>query len=47
MIAFGGAFHGRTLFAMALTGKVLPYKAGFGPFPAEIYHAPFPTRCTA
>ncbi|MFP3632498.1 aminotransferase class III-fold pyridoxal phosphate-dependent enzyme, partial [Burkholderia sp. SIMBA_045] len=28
--------------AMALTGKVVPYKVGFGPFPAEVYHAPFP-----
>ena len=42
VIAFGGAFHGRSLFAVALTGKVQPYKAGFGPFPPEIYHAPFP-----
>ena len=42
IIAFSGAFHGRTMMAMALTGKVAPYKAGFGPFPAEIYHAPFP-----
>ena len=42
VIAFGGGFHGRTYMAMALTGKVAPYKAGFGPFPAEIYHAPFP-----
>jgi len=42
VIAFGGAFHGRSMFAVALTGKVQPYKAGFGPFPAEIYHAPFP-----
>jgi 4-aminobutyrate aminotransferase/(S)-3-amino-2-methylpropionate transaminase len=42
VIAFGGGFHGRTFMAMALTGKVAPYKAGFGPFPAEIYHAPFP-----
>jgi 4-aminobutyrate aminotransferase/(S)-3-amino-2-methylpropionate transaminase len=42
VIAFGGGFHGRTYMAMALTGKVLPYKFGFGPFPAEIYHAPFP-----
>ena len=42
MIAFGGAFHGRSLFAVSLTGKVQPYKAGFGPFPPEIYHAPFP-----
>jgi 4-aminobutyrate aminotransferase len=44
VIAFGGAFHGRSLFAVALTGKVQPYKAGFGPFPPEIYHAPFPRR---
>jgi 4-aminobutyrate aminotransferase/(S)-3-amino-2-methylpropionate transaminase len=42
VIAFGGGFHGRTYMAMALTGKVAPYKAGFGPFPAEVYHAPFP-----
>lgn len=42
VIAFSGAFHGRTLLGMALTGKVHPYKAGFGPFPAEIHHAPFP-----
>ena len=42
IIAFTGAFHGRTMMAMALTGKVAPYKARFGPFPAEVYHAPFP-----
>ena len=42
VIAFGGGFHGRTYFGMALTGKVVPYKAGFGPFPGEVYHAPFP-----
>ena len=42
VIAFGGGFHGRTFMAMALTGKVAPYKAGFGPFPADVYHAPFP-----
>jgi 4-aminobutyrate aminotransferase/(S)-3-amino-2-methylpropionate transaminase len=42
VIAFGGGFHGRTLLGMALTGKVAPYKTGFGPFPAEIYHAEFP-----
>jgi 4-aminobutyrate aminotransferase len=46
VIAFGGAFHGRSLFAVALTGKVQPYKAGFGPFPPEIYHAPFPCEHT-
>lgn len=45
VIAFGGAFHGRSMMAVALTGKVQPYKAGFGPFPAEIYHAPFPCHC--
>ena len=42
VIAFGGGFHGRTLLAMGLTGKIAPYKNRFGPFPAEIYHAPFP-----
>jgi 4-aminobutyrate aminotransferase/(S)-3-amino-2-methylpropionate transaminase len=42
VIAFGGGFHGRTLLGMALTGKVAPYKAGFGPFPAEVYHAKYP-----
>jgi 4-aminobutyrate aminotransferase/(S)-3-amino-2-methylpropionate transaminase len=42
VIAFSGAFHGRTMMGMALTGKVVPYKVGFGPFPAEVYHAPFP-----
>ena len=42
IIAFSGAFHGRTMLGMALTGKVMPYKKNFGPFPADIYHAPFP-----
>jgi 4-aminobutyrate aminotransferase/(S)-3-amino-2-methylpropionate transaminase len=42
IIAFSGAFHGRTMMGMALTGKVVPYKAGFGPFPAEIFHMPYP-----
>jgi 4-aminobutyrate aminotransferase len=42
IIAFSGGFHGRTMMCSALTGKVIPYKAGFGPFPAEIYHVPFP-----
>lgn len=42
VIAFGGAFHGRTLACMTLTGKVQPYKAGFGPMLPEVYHAPFP-----
>ena len=42
VIAFSGAYHGRTSLTMALTGKVVPYKAGFGPFPGEIFHARFP-----
>ncbi len=41
-IAFTGGFHGRTSMGMALTGKTLPYKHLFGPFPGDIYHAPFP-----
>jgi len=47
VIAFGGAFHGRSMFSVALTGKVQPYKAGFGPFPPEIYHVPFPCHCSS
>ncbi|RMX06357.1 4-aminobutyrate--2-oxoglutarate transaminase [Corticibacter populi] len=42
IIAFGGGFHGRTNLTMALTGKVAPYKIGFGPFPGDIYHAKYP-----
>ncbi|MCB1397680.1 MAG: 4-aminobutyrate--2-oxoglutarate transaminase, partial [Rhodobacteraceae bacterium] len=42
VIAFTGAFHGRTLLGMALTGKVAPYKKGFGAMPPEVLHAPFP-----
>ena len=44
IIAFSGAFHGRTLMGMALTGKVVPYKKGFGPMPPEVVHAPFPNE---
>ncbi len=44
VIAFQGAFHGRTNFTLGLTGKVLPYKFGFGPFPAEVLHAPYPNE---
>lgn len=43
VVAFGGAFHGRTMMGLALTGKVSPYKIGFGPFPGEVYHVPFPS----
>jgi 4-aminobutyrate aminotransferase/(S)-3-amino-2-methylpropionate transaminase len=42
VIAFNGAFHGRTNLCLGLTGKVAPYKNGYGPFPNDIYHAPFP-----
>jgi len=42
IIAFNGGFHGRTNLAMALTGKVTPYKRLFGPFAGDIYHVPFP-----
>lgn len=43
VIAFGGGFHGRTTFATAMTGKVAPYKRGFGALAADVYHVPFPT----
>ena len=42
VIAFNGGFHGRTMMAMGLTGKITPYKNLFGPFPGELFHAPFP-----
>jgi len=42
IIAFSGGFHGRTLACVSLTGKVQPYKAGFGPMLPEVYHLPFP-----
>ncbi len=42
IIAFNGGFHGRTMMTLGLTGKVQPYKQGFGPFPADIFHLPFP-----
>lgn len=42
VIAFSGGFHGRTFMGMALTGKVVPYKVGFGAMPGDVYHAPFP-----
>lgn len=44
VIAFSGAFHGRTMMGMALTGKVAPYKIGFGPFPGDVHHVPFPSE---
>ncbi|RLA00877.1 MAG: 4-aminobutyrate--2-oxoglutarate transaminase, partial [Gammaproteobacteria bacterium] len=42
VIAFNGGFHGRTNLTMALTGKIVPYKHQFGPFPGDIYHLPYP-----
>jgi 4-aminobutyrate aminotransferase/(S)-3-amino-2-methylpropionate transaminase len=42
VIAFTSGYHGRTLLTLGLTGKVAPYKTGFGPFPPEIFHARFP-----
>ncbi len=42
VIAFSGGFHGRTMLTMGLTGKVVPYKAGFGLSPNGIYHVPYP-----
>ncbi|EJE48746.1 4-aminobutyrate aminotransferase [Acidovorax sp. CF316] len=42
VIAFTGGYHGRTNMTLGLTGKVAPYKTGFGPFPGEVYHALFP-----
>jgi len=42
IITFSGAFHGRTFMTMALTGKVAPYKLGFGPFPGSVFHARYP-----
>ena len=44
VIAFNGGYHGRTMMTLGLTGKVAPYKIGFGPFPGDIYHAPFPNE---
>src|SRR3954454_71890 len=43
VIAFDGAFHGRTLLSLSLTSKTHPYKAGLGPFAPEVYRVPFPT----
>jgi 4-aminobutyrate aminotransferase / (S)-3-amino-2-methylpropionate transaminase / 5-aminovalerate transaminase len=41
VIAFEDAFHGRTMMALALTSKTHPYKAGFAPFPGEVYRIPY------
>ncbi|WP_159952600.1 4-aminobutyrate--2-oxoglutarate transaminase [Rhizobium sp. 18065] len=44
VIAFTGGFHGRTFLGMSLTGKVVPYKVGFGPMMGDVYHVPFPVE---
>ncbi|MBZ9994199.1 4-aminobutyrate--2-oxoglutarate transaminase [Mesorhizobium sp. BH1-1-4] len=44
IVAFTGAFHGRTFMGMALTGKVVPYKVGFGAMLPDVYHVPFPVE---
>ena len=43
VIAFDGGFHGRTLAAVNLNGKVAPYKRGLGPLSGGVYHIPFPS----
>ena len=42
VIAFEGAFHGRTLLALTMTSRTHPYKTGLGPFAPEVYRAPYP-----
>lgn len=42
VITFQGGYHGRTLLTLAMTGKVLPYKAKFGPLPSDVFHTRFP-----
>lgn len=44
VIAFTGGFHGRTFMGMTLTGKVIPYKAGFGAMMPDVFHVPFPVE---
>src|SRR3954454_23483281 len=41
IIAFEDAFHGRTMMTLALTSKTHPYKAGFAPFPSDVYRIPY------
>ncbi|MFK7878470.1 4-aminobutyrate--2-oxoglutarate transaminase [Roseobacter sp.] len=43
VIAFTGGYHGRTLLTLGMTGKVSPYKKDIGPFPSDIFRAPFPS----
>ena len=41
IVAFEDAFHGRTMMTLALTSKTHPYKAGFAPFPGDVYRIPY------
>ncbi len=43
VIAFTGGYHGRTLLTLGMTGKISPYKKDVGPFPSDIFRAPFPS----
>ncbi|MEW9918014.1 4-aminobutyrate--2-oxoglutarate transaminase [Marimonas sp. MJW-29] len=43
VIAFTGGYHGRTLLTLGMTGKISPYKKDVGPFPADVFRAPFPS----
>ena len=47
VVVFDHAFHGRTLLAMTMTAKAMPYKSGLGPFAPEVYRMPmaYPYRC--
>jgi 4-aminobutyrate aminotransferase/(S)-3-amino-2-methylpropionate transaminase len=47
VVVFDHAFHGRTLLAMTMTAKAMPYKSGLGPFAPEVYRVPmsYPYRC--
>jgi 4-aminobutyrate aminotransferase len=42
VITFSGSYHGRTIMTLAMTGRTSPFKLGFGPLPAEVFHARFP-----
>jgi 4-aminobutyrate aminotransferase/(S)-3-amino-2-methylpropionate transaminase len=43
VIAYEGAFHGRTLLSLTMTSRTHPYKTGLGPFAPEVYRAPYPS----
>jgi 4-aminobutyrate aminotransferase/(S)-3-amino-2-methylpropionate transaminase len=42
IVTFARGYHGRTMFALAMTAKTNPYKQNFGPFPGDVFHAPYP-----